>query len=101
MSSATAFPRIHRTNSCSLGLWCKNSWNVKKEIQPVDNNVVKNITQTKLTVIKEGDEEKAIPDNVQLAEVEYVSDQDDAGNSPQKCKKKVMKIHFVKWISRV
>jgi hypothetical protein len=69
---------------------------VKKEIQPVDNNVVKNITQTKLTVIKEGDEEKAIPDNVQLAEVEYVSDQDDAGNSPQKCKKKSNEDSFCK-----
>jgi sRNA-binding protein len=36
---------------------------------------------------KEGEEEKAIANDVQLDEVEYVSDQDDAANSPQKCEK--------------
>ena len=56
---------------------------MKWDILPLHSNVVKNITQTKLTVIEEGDKEKAILNDVQLDKMEYESDQDDAVNSPQ------------------
>jgi hypothetical protein len=56
----------------------KNTWNVKWDTLAVQSNVIKNITQTKLSIIEEGEEEKALLDDVQLDEMEYISDEDNA-----------------------
>jgi hypothetical protein len=62
----------------------KSSWNVKWDTLPVDNNVISNITRTKLTVVEDGEEEKALPNNMQLDEVELNSDDDAAATTPEK-----------------
>jgi hypothetical protein len=63
----------------------KSSWNVKFDVLPIHQNIVHNITRTKLTVVDDGEEEKALQDNEQLDEVAYNSDatNDDAA-SPDK-----------------
>jgi hypothetical protein len=61
----------------------KSTWNVKLDILPTNNNVVNNITRTKLTVVEDGEEEKGIPDDALLDDAEYNSDKDD-GN-PEQC----------------
>jgi hypothetical protein len=76
----------------------KNTY-VKWDILPVQSSAIKNITRTKLTVMDDGEEEKAIPDNAQLDEMEYDSDK-DAADGPQKSAKKA-KIHVVKWTVKV
>jgi hypothetical protein len=43
----------------------------KRDILPVNNNIIQNITRTKLTVVEDGEEEKAIADGILLDEVEY------------------------------
>jgi hypothetical protein len=70
----------------------KNTWNVKWDTLPVQSNVIKNITCTKLTVIEEGEEEKAVPDDAQPDEMEYNSDQDDA--SPRRSSHKDSEVEF-------
>jgi hypothetical protein len=62
---------------------------------PVQSNVIKNITQTKLTVIKDREEERAIPNNAQLDEMEYNNDK-DAADGPQKSAKKDSEDSFCK-----
>ena len=67
----------------------KSSWNVKFDVLPVHQNVVQNITRTKLTVVEDGEEEKALQDNEQLDEVAYNSADDCANDaSPEKSSKK-------------
>ena len=72
----------------------KNTWIVKWDILPVQSNVIKNITWTKLSVIEEGEEEKAVPDDAQLDEMEYDSDKEDA--SPKKSTNKNSEVEFCK-----
>jgi hypothetical protein len=66
----------------------KNTWNVKWGILPQNNNIVRNITRTKLTIVKDGEEEKAIEDGTLLDIVEYGSDNDENGDSPEKSPQK-------------
>jgi hypothetical protein len=70
----------------------KNTWNVKWDTLPMQSNVIKNITRRKLTIIEEGEEEKALPDDVQLDEMEYNSDEDDA--SPMRPAHKDREVEF-------
>ncbi len=60
----------------------------------MQSNVIKNITWTKLIVIKEWEEEKAVPDDAQLDEMEYDSDREDA--SPNNSAKKDSEVEFCK-----
>jgi hypothetical protein len=65
----------------------KSSWNVKWDVLPVNNNVINNISRSKLTIVEDGEEEKPINDNEWLDEVEIISDTDgnnDNGCSPGK-----------------
>jgi hypothetical protein len=69
--------------------WGKNksSWNVKWDVLPVNDNMINNISRSKLSVVEDGEEEKPINDNEQLDEVEVISDTDgnnDNGCSPGK-----------------
>jgi hypothetical protein len=48
----------------------KNSWNIKWDALPVNNNVVHNIMHMKLIVAQDGEEEKPINDDDKLDEVE-------------------------------
>ena len=73
----------------------KNTWNVKWDILPVNQNIVKNITRTKLSVVEDGEEEKAIPDGTHLDDLEYDSDNDDE-KSPSKSVKKDSEDTFCK-----
>jgi hypothetical protein len=61
----------------------KNTWNVKWNILPQNNNILRNITRTNLTIVKDGEEEKAIQDGMLLDIVEYDSDNDENGDSPE------------------
>ena len=60
----------------------KSTWNVKWDVLPLINNVINNITRTKFTVVEDGEEEKGLPDNVQLDEVAL--DSDEGEGSPKK-----------------
>ena len=69
----------------------KSRWNVKFDVLPLNQKIIHNITRTKLTVVEEGEEEKAIADGVLLDVVELHSDVDDddpANTSPEKSAKK-------------
>jgi hypothetical protein len=70
----------------------KSTWNVKWMYY--HNNVIKNITRTKLTVVEDGEEEKGLPDNVQLDEVSLDSDE-GKGSPISHLLKKKPKILFV------
>jgi hypothetical protein len=78
----------------------KNSWNVKWDILPVNNNIIQNITRTKLTVVEDGEEEKAIADGILLDEVEYDSDNKEE-SSPTKSAKNDSEDSFCKWMQLV
>jgi hypothetical protein len=65
----------------------KNSWNVKWDVLPINENIIKNITRTKLTVVEDGEEEKANPDGTLLDDAFYDSDKDEE-DSPSKSAKK-------------
>jgi hypothetical protein len=58
----------------------KSSWNVKFDIFPSDDNVIQNISQAKLIVMADGEEEKPIADNESLDELHI----EDDNKSPQK-----------------
>jgi hypothetical protein len=72
----------------------KNSWNVKWDALPASDNVVQNITRTKLIVVEDGEEEKPIDDDDKLDEVELNSDKED--ESPEKSAKKQHEEAFCK-----
>ena len=65
----------------------KNSWNVKWDILPVNNNIIQNITRTKLAVVEDGEEEKAIPDGTLLDDLVYDSDKDPEPSPSRTAKK--------------
>jgi hypothetical protein len=54
----------------------KSSWNVKWYVLPVDDNVINNISRSKLTIVEDGEKERPINDNECLDEVEIISDTD-------------------------
>jgi hypothetical protein len=62
----------------------KSSWNVRFDILPLDQNVIQNISRTKLTVVNDGEEEKPYDDTDKLDEVAINSDVDES--SPVKKK---------------
>jgi hypothetical protein len=62
--------------------------NFKWDIRPTNNNVVNNITRTKLTVVEDGEKEKGIPDDA-LLDAEYNSDNDDGNPEEPPPKKKI------------
>ena len=64
----------------------KSSWNVKFDVLPVNQNVVQNITRTKLIVVEDNEEEKALEPDDLLDEVEYISDNESPAKS---CNKEV------------
>jgi len=72
----------------------KSSWNVKWEVLPVNDNVINNISRSKLTVVIDGEEERPINDNERLDEVEVISD--THGNTDNGCSpgKNLMKMLF-------
>jgi hypothetical protein len=61
----------------------KNSWNVKWDILPVNNNTIQYMARTKLTVFEDGEEEKVITDGTIVNELEYDSDKEEEA-SPTK-----------------
>ncbi len=61
----------------------KSSCNVKWDVLPKSDNFIQNITRSKLIVVADGEEEKAITDDAKLDDVVMV---DDEGESPQKKK---------------
>jgi hypothetical protein len=73
----------------------KNSWNVKWNILPVNHNIIENITRTKLAIVEDGEEEKAIPDGTLLDDLVYDSDKDEEP-SPSKSVKKDSEDTFCK-----
>jgi hypothetical protein len=46
----------------------------------VHDNVIKNISRSKLTVVEEGEEEKPISENERLDDAEIMSDTDEVGS---------------------
>ena len=70
----------------------KSSWNVKFDVLPVNQNVVQNITRTKLIVVEDNEEEKALEPDDLLDEVEYISDNE----SPAKSRNKEVDDEFCK-----
>jgi hypothetical protein len=73
----------------------KNSWNVKWDILPVNNNTIQYMARTKLAVVGDGEEEKVIADGTILNEVEYDSDKEEEA-SPTKSAKKDREDFFCK-----
>jgi hypothetical protein len=61
----------------------KSSWNVKWDVLPESDNVIDNITRSKLTVMADGEEENALPDDAKLDDVAMA---DDEYESPTKKK---------------
>jgi len=59
----------------------KSSWNVKWDVLPESDNIIQNITRSKLIVVADGEEEKAITDDAKLDDVAMV---DDEVESPEK-----------------
>jgi hypothetical protein len=69
----------------------KHKW----DVLPINENIIKNITRTKLTVMEDGEEEKAIPDGTLLDDILYDSDKDEE-DSPSKSAKKDSEDRFCK-----
>lgn len=61
----------------------KSSWNVKWDVLPESDNIINNISRSKLTVVADGEEEKALPDDAKLDDLTM---EDDEGKSPTKVK---------------
>ncbi len=59
----------------------KSSWNVNWDVLPESDNVIYNISRSKLTVMADGEEENALPDNAKLDDIAMA---DDEGESPTK-----------------
>jgi len=78
----------------------KNYRNVKWDILPVNNNIIQNITRTKLTVVEDGEEEKAIADGILLDEVEYTVTKKKS-LLLQNLLRMIVKTPFVKWMQLV
>ena len=72
----------------------KSSWNVKWDILPSSENVINNITRTKLIVVEDGEEERGLPADAKLDDIAVASDEDVL--SPEKPAKKSAEDTFCK-----
>jgi len=59
----------------------KSSWNVKWDFLPESDNIINNISRSKLTVVVDGEEEKAPPDDAKLDDLTM---EDDEGKCQQR-----------------
>jgi len=72
----------------------KSSWNVKWDVLPSSENVISNITRTKLIGVEDGEEERGFPDDAKLDDVAMASDEDV--RSPEKAGKISAEDNFCK-----